>query len=49
MPVVSAVKRRLEKRHLELLHLYLVQPVLVSELTFAHILGYPMPQPAGAS
>lgn len=49
VPVVSAVKRRVEKRHLELLHLYLVQPVLVSELTFAHILGYPMPQPAGAS
>lgn len=40
VPVVSAVKRRIDKKHLELLHLYLTQPVLVSELTFAQLLQY---------
>lgn len=43
VPVVSAVKRRIDKKHLELLHLYLTQPVLVSELTFTQLLGYPNP------
>ncbi|MCS7294595.1 MAG: phosphotransferase family protein [Chloroflexota bacterium] len=43
VPVVSAVKRRIEKKHLELLHLYLTQPVLVSELAFTQLLGYPNP------
>lgn len=45
IPVVSAVKRRVDKQHMELMHLYITQPVLVSELTFATLLGYPMPQP----
>lgn len=43
VPVVSAVKRRIDKKHLELLHLYLTQPVLVSELTFTQLLRYPNP------
>jgi prepilin-type processing-associated H-X9-DG protein len=45
IPVVSAVKRRIERQHLELMHLYITQPVLVSEFTLAQLLQYPMPQP----
>jgi aminoglycoside phosphotransferase (APT) family kinase protein len=45
IPVVSAVKRRIERQHLELMHLYITQPVLVSMFTFANLLQYPMPTP----
>jgi aminoglycoside phosphotransferase (APT) family kinase protein len=45
IPVVSAVKRRIDREHLELMHLYITQPVLVSEFTFSSLLQYPMPQP----
>lgn len=45
IPVVSAVKRRIDRQHLELLHLYLTQPVLVSEFTLANLLQYPMALP----
>ena len=45
IPVVSAVKRRIERQHFELMHLYLTQPVLVSMFTFANLLQYPMPTP----
>lgn len=45
IPVVSAVKRRIDRQHFELMHLYLTQPVLVSMFTFATLLQYPMPSP----
>lgn len=48
MGVLSAMKRRLERQHSELLHLYLMQPVMASAFLWAQMLGYPMPQPAGA-
>jgi aminoglycoside phosphotransferase (APT) family kinase protein len=48
IPVVSSVKRRVEKQHQEFIGMYIVQPVVVSGLTFANLLGYPMPAP-GAS
>jgi aminoglycoside phosphotransferase (APT) family kinase protein len=46
LPVVSAVKRRLDREHMQLMHLYLVQPCVVSFFAMAQMMGYPMPMPA---
>ncbi|MGE5596384.1 MAG: phosphotransferase family protein [Hyphomicrobiales bacterium] len=47
IPVLGAVKRRVAREHMELLHLYMMQPILVSQLSWAQMLGYPMPAPEG--
>lgn len=47
IPVLSGMKRRLDGEHSELLHLYLLQPVLVSQLAWGQLLGYPMPGMGG--
>lgn len=47
IPVVSAVKRRLDRQHLGLMSLYMVLPVIQSEMVFAQCLGYL--NPAGAA
>jgi aminoglycoside phosphotransferase (APT) family kinase protein len=46
VPVIAAVKRRLDRKHMQFLHLYILQPVLVSLFTMAQMMGYPM-APAG--
>ncbi|MCK9517636.1 MAG: phosphotransferase family protein [Dehalococcoidia bacterium] len=43
IPVLGAVKKRVDRKHTELLHLYLMQPILVSAFAWAQMLGYPMP------
>jgi aminoglycoside phosphotransferase (APT) family kinase protein len=43
IPVLTAVKNRIERKHTELMHLYLTQPTLVSAFAWAQMLGYPMP------
>ncbi len=43
VPVLSALKRRVEREHEELLHLYIIQPSTVSLMAFAQLMGYPIP------
>ena len=43
IPVISAVRRRLNKEHDGLLNLYLLLPVIQSQMVFFQCLGYPMP------
>ncbi|MEX2080683.1 MAG: phosphotransferase family protein [Dehalococcoidia bacterium] len=42
IPVMSAVARRVRREHEELMHLYIMQPVMVAQLSWAQGLGYPM-------
>lgn len=41
VPVVSAVKRRVDKEHEQILHLYLLQPSSTTLVGFTQLLGYP--------
>ena len=41
LPVVSAVKRRVDKEHMQFLHLYIMQPSVANLVNFAGMLGYP--------
>ncbi|MEP6870584.1 MAG: phosphotransferase family protein [Anaerolineaceae bacterium] len=43
IPVISAVRRRLNKEHDGLLNLYMLVPVIQSQMVFFQCLGYPMP------
>ena len=48
IPVLSAVKKRVDREHTQLMHLYLMQPILVSALSWAQMMGYPLiPAAAG--
>ncbi len=42
VPIVSALKRRLDDEHTEFLHLYLLQPVIGSFMATAGLMNYPM-------
>lgn len=46
IPVVSSLKRRLDREHFELVPLYILQPVVGSMFALAMLMQYPMPMPA---
>ena len=41
VPVLAAIKRRLDKEHQQLLHLYIIQPSSTTLVGFTQLLGYP--------
>jgi prepilin-type processing-associated H-X9-DG protein len=41
IPVMSAIKRRIDREHFEFLHLYILQPSAANFLYFARMLNYP--------
>jgi aminoglycoside phosphotransferase (APT) family kinase protein len=48
VPVVSALKRRLDREHSELVPLYILQPVVGSMFALGALMQYPMPNPGAA-
>ena len=41
VPVMDAVKRRIDKEHEQVMHMYLIQPSLSTLVGFTQLLGYP--------